>query len=491
MGLFSKDKKKDKGEASKSGAAAARTEEPATEDDEDLCGKLLVRILEAKGIKPLNANTRPYCMITFSHNQILTPPATNVTGQWNFVVQFDITEVDEVVVKVLDTNSPAEKDFIGVARIEPKFKDKTMIDQWYPLVGVDGKPVGGEIRVHSSFMKQDGKKLTINDFELLKVIGKGSFGKVMQVRKKDTGRIYAMKILKKSTLVQRDEVQHTKSERKILAKNTNPFLVGLKYSFHNAEKVYLVLDYVNGGELFFHLQNEQMFDEERARFYAAQLLLAIDHLHRNDIVYRDLKPENILVDYDGYIALTDFGLCKENVKHDETTNTFCGTPEYMAPEVLQQKGYGPPVDWWTLGVLIYEMLAGIPPFYDENTNAMYQKILYGELVFPDHMSGKARDLLTQLLDRDPKKRLGSGKDGALDIKKHDWFKGINWDLLLQKKIKPTWRPKLDSKLDTSNFDSEFTSMVAQDSLVEDSHLSQTMQNQFSGFTFVDNNEFLG
>ena len=220
---------------------------------------------------------------------------------------------------------------------------------------------------------QQNEPLTIESFELLRVIGKGSFGKVMQVRKKDTGRIYALKTIRKAHIVSRHEVTHTLAERTVLGQVTNPFIVGLKFSFQTTDKLYLGLPYTNGGELFHHLQNEGRFSEERSRFYAAELLCALEHLHSFHVIYRDLKPENILLDYNGHIALCDFGLCKLNMSESDRTNTFCGTPEYLAPEILLAKGYGVQIDWWTLGVLLYEMLAGLPPYYDENHVSAYSE----------------------------------------------------------------------------------------------------------------------
>jgi serine/threonine protein kinase len=195
------------------------------------------------------------------------------------------------------------------------------------------------------------KVLTPDDFELLKVLGKGSFGKVLQVRKKDTGRIYAMKVLSKKDIAQRHEIGHTMSERNVLMRLHNPFLVGLKFSFQTPDKLYLVLDYMNGGELFYHLQKETAFTEERAKFYISEIVVALEYLHKYNIIYRDLKPENVLLDTTGHVALTDFGLCKENMTTDAQTTTFCGTAEYLAPEVLMGGGYGKAVDWWSLGIL--------------------------------------------------------------------------------------------------------------------------------------------
>jgi len=244
----------------------------------------------------------------------------------------------------------------------------------------------------------------------------------------------------------------------------------------------LSLSFVNGGELFHHLQREQRFNEERSRFYSAELLLALEHLHELNVVYRDLKPENILLDYTGHIALCDFGLCKLNMKDSDMTNTFCGTPEYLAPEILNAQGYNKTIDWWTLGVLLYEMLSGLPPFYDENTDIMYKKILEDPLVFGPEIGPEAQSILTGLLTRDPARRLGA--NGAKAIKKHPFFeKHINFRKLLQKEIQPPFKPSVASPVDVSNFDTVFTTEQAFDSVVEDSQLSQTVQDQFAGFSY--------
>eukprot|EP00163_Fabomonas_tropica_P034759 TRINITY_DN979_c0_g2_i2.p1 TRINITY_DN979_c0_g2~~TRINITY_DN979_c0_g2_i2.p1 ORF type:complete len:313 (-),score=100.65 TRINITY_DN979_c0_g2_i2:336-1274(-) len=306
----------------------------------------------------------------------------------------------------------------------------------------------------------------------------------MQVKKKDTGEIFAMKVLRKDKIVQRNQMEHTKSEVNVLQNVLHPFMVSMRYSFQTDQKLYLILDYVNGGELFFHLSKEGNFSEERARLYTAEILLALDHLHRFDIIYRDLKPENLLLDQDGHMRLTDFGLCKEDVTSDSSTTTFCGTPEYMAPEIVSGKSYGKAVDWWTLGTLLYEMLVGVPPFYSENVNTMYQKILTAPLRFPAHLSADAKSILEALLQRDPSKRLGSGPMDGEEIKTHPFFKSIDWDKLLAKQVETPFKPDTkDGATDLSNFDEEFTSERPVDSVVE-SHLSATAQDGFKGFTYV-------
>lgn len=330
------------------------------------------------------------------------------------------------------------------------------------------------------------QKVVLEDFELLKVLGRGSFGKVMLVKKKDSGDIYAMKILKKRAIIARNQVEHTKAERKILQALQHPFLMTLRFAFQSKEKLYFVLDYLNGGELFYHLKNKRRFPEETARLYVAEIGAALGHLHSLDIIYRDLKPENILLDAEGHCCLTDFGLSKDLDPTDQA-HTFCGTPEYLAPEIVTGVGHGKAVDWWSLGILLYELTVGIPPFYSQNVNEMYNKIQHGVLRFPPFLSEHCKSLIVALLNRDPNKRLGSGKNDFKDLQAHPFFNPINWDHLMAKKIEPLYKPDVKGIADTSNFDDTFTSEPVVDSMVQGSTLSKTLQNNgdaFSGFTFV-------
>jgi len=339
-------------------------------------------------------------------------------------------------------------------------------------------------------------KVTADDFQLLKVIGKGSFGKVMQVKKKDTGKIYAMKVLQKEAIINRNQVIHTRSEKSILQQVQHPFIVGLHYAFQTRDKLYMILDYVNGGELFFHLKHEGKFSESRVKFYTAEISLALAHLHKLGIVYRDLKPENILLDCDGHIVITDFGLSKQMMvppsgdTSEATTHTFCGTPEYLAPEVLRGQGHGTPVDWWSLGTLVYEMLTGLPPFYSANTNVMYQKILSSELRFPPEMSGDCRSFLSGLLERDPAKRM----DGE-DVMKHPWLSSIDWDKLFKKQIPAPWKPPVSSEADTTQIDRAFLAEPVKDTPPANGAAPiskvNAPDNQFEGFTFANPADIAG
>uniref|UniRef100_A0AAX7U1I9 Serum/glucocorticoid regulated kinase family member 3 n=1 Tax=Astatotilapia calliptera TaxID=8154 RepID=A0AAX7U1I9_ASTCA len=275
------------------------------------------------------------------------------------------------------------------------------------------------------------------DFDFLKVIGKGSFGKVFLAKRKHDGKFYAIKILQKKIILNRKEQKHIMAERNVLLKNVkHPFLVGLHYSFQTKDKLYFVLDFINGGELFFHLQRERTFPEPRAKFYIAEM---------------------------GHIVLTDFGLCKEGISQKDTTTTFCGTPEYLAPEVLKKLPYDRTVDWWCLGSVLYEMLFGLPPFYSRDTHEMYDNILHKPLTRRPGASNTAWSLLDGLLEKDGKRRLGYRED-FIEIRRHSFFSSINWDDLEQKKIPPPFTPLVSSVSDISNFDPEFTEEMVPNSV---------------------------
>ncbi|RMC15316.1 hypothetical protein DUI87_07505 [Hirundo rustica rustica] len=280
--------------------------------------------------------------------------------------------------------------------------------------------------------------------------------KVLLAKRKLDGKYYAVKVLQKKIVLNRKEQKHIMAERNVLLKNVkHPFLVGLHYSFQTTEKLYFVLDFVNGGELFFHLQRERSFPEHRARFYAAEIASALGYLHSINIVYRDLKPENILLDSLGHVVLTDFGLCKEGIATSDTTATFCGTPEYLAPEVIKKQPYDNTVDWWCLGAVLYEMLYGLPPFYCRDVAEMYDNILHKPLVLRPGISLTAWSILEELLEKDRQSRLGARED-FLEIQKHPFFESLSWTDLLQKKIPPPFNPNVVGPDDIGNFDAVFT-----------------------------------
>eukprot|EP01067_Filipodium_phascolosomae_P007546 Filipodium_phascolosomae@DN608_c0_g1_i1.p1 len=296
---------------------------------------------------------------------------------------------------------------------------------------------------------KDHRKMHLEDFEMQKTLGTGSFGRVKFAKYRPTGEYFAVKILKKSAIIRLKQVDHITSEKKILKSISHPFIVNLYGAFHDSRYLYLVLEYIVGGEFFTHLRKAGRFDNETAKFYAAQITSIFEYLHSKSIVYRDLKPENILLCADGYLKLTDFGFAKFI---EFRTYTLCGTPEYIAPEVLLNKGHSKPVDWWTLGILIYEMIVGYPPFVDEDPMGIYQKILSGKIVFPKFFDRNAKLLVKKLLTADLGKRFGNLRNGVEDIKTCKWFVGLSWHDLHMKKIPAPYKPVVKSAADTSNFE---------------------------------------
>jgi serine/threonine protein kinase len=348
--------------------------------------------------------------------------------------------------------------------------------------------VQGDLEVKMKLVDTKGKKVGVSDFNVVKVLGRGGFGKVLLVQKKDTGRIYAMKAIRKEHVLARNEIEHTLAEKDVMSKINHPFIVNLKFSFQTEDRLYLVMDYMNGGELFFHLQQEEKFTEERARFYAAEICLALEYIHSLNIIYRDLKPENILLDSYGHVCMTDFGLCKQSIGVAESTGTFCGSLAYMAPDVIELDektgGYGRTVEWWSFGILLYEMLSGLPPFYSNDQTEMANMIRSKHLEFPEgQFSPAAQDLLRKLLERNPAKRLAN----AAEIKAHPFFKPIDFDALLARKVDAPFKPILKGNTDTNYFDVEFTSENPIESFI-DTRLSESVQKPFVGFTFVNSSE---
>ncbi|XP_056343904.1 ribosomal protein S6 kinase alpha-2 [Oenanthe melanoleuca] len=339
----------------------------------------------------------------------------------------------------------------------------------------------------SHHVKEGFEKADPSQFELLKVLGQGSYGKVFLVRKikgSDAGQLYAMKVLKKATLKVRDRVR-SKMERDILAEVNHPFIVKLHYAFQTEGKLYLILDFLRGGDLFTRLSKEVMFTEEDVKFYLAELALALDHLHGLGIIYRDLKPENILLDEEGHIKITDFGLSKEAIDHDKRAYSFCGTIEYMAPEVVNRRGHTHSADWWSFGVLMFEMLTGSLPFQGKDRKETMALILKAKLGMPQFLSIEAQSLLRALFKRNPSNRLGAGFDGVEEIKRHPFFVTIDWNKLYRKEIKPPFKPAVGRPEDTFHFDPEFTSRTPTDS--PGVPPSANAHHLFRGFSFVASN----
>uniref|UniRef100_A0A7N8Y5M8 Ribosomal protein S6 kinase n=1 Tax=Mastacembelus armatus TaxID=205130 RepID=A0A7N8Y5M8_9TELE len=337
-----------------------------------------------------------------------------------------------------------------------------------------------KIEISEDNVNQGTENIRPECFELLRVLGKGGYGKVFQVRKvvgAASGKIFAMKVLKKAMIVRNaKDTAHTKAERNILEEVKHPFIVDLIYAFQTGGKLYLILEYLSG-------QYKQFLIVFLYSFYLAEISMALGHLHQKGIIYRDLKPENIMLSSQGHVKLTDFGLCKESIHDGTVTHTFCGTIEYMAPEILMRSGHNRAVDWWSLGALMYDMLTGAPPFTGENRKKTIDKILKCKLSLPPYLTIEARDLLKKLLKRNASSRLGAGTGDATEVQAHPFFRHINWEDLLARKVEPPFKPFLQSAEDVSQFDSKFTSQTPIDS-PDDSTLSESANQAFLGFTYV-------
>ncbi|MBN3298447.1 KPCE kinase, partial [Amia calva] len=330
------------------------------------------------------------------------------------------------------------------------------------------------------------KRMSLEDFVFIKVLGKGSFGKVMLAELKGTDEVYAVKVLKKDVILQDDDVDCTLTEKRILAlARRHPYLTQLFCCFQTKDRLFFVMEYVNGGDLMFQIQRSRKFDEARSRFYAAEVTSALMFLHQHGVIYRDLKLDNILLDAEGHCKLADFGMCKEGILNGVTTTTFCGTPDYIAPEILQELEYGPSVDWWALGVLMYEMMAGQPPFEADNEDDLFESILHDDVLYPVWLSKEAVSILKAFMTKSPNKRLGCvvSQGGEEAIKQHPFFKEIDWVMLEQRRIKPPFKPRIKTKRDVNNFDQDFTREEPVLTPVEETIIRQINQDEFKGFSY--------
>ena len=331
-------------------------------------------------------------------------------------------------------------------------------------------------------------KVTYNDFEPIKLLGRGSFGEVLLVRLKANKKVYAMKILSKSMLKVKKQEFHTKTERDLMVKINCPFIVNIKSAFQDSTKLYMVSEFMQGGDMFFHMHDGQIviFNNEKTKFYILELVLAIEFLHKKNMIYRDLKLENILLDEKGHVKLTDFGLSKILDEDNEKTFTICGTPQYLAPEVLLKKGYDKAVDWWSLGCVMYEMLSGRLPFCIKRGMKLSQKIYEKGVEYPKNLTKEAQDLIQKLLVVDPQKRLGQGPNGSEEIKNHPFFKGVNWDDAWKRKIKPPFIPKLKNDTDLKYFDTMFTDEPINGPQRKNTNRDRDREpsNDYNGFTYM-------
>jgi len=298
--------------------------------------------------------------------------------------------------------------------------------------------------------KAAGDGIEWKNLKLVGTLGKGAFGHVQLVQDQKSKKTYALKTVPKALIVETGQQSHIMSEKNTMMILDHPFIIRLYTTFRDEHRLFFLLEPCLGGDLFSVLREKTLFDEDTARFYSACVISAFEFMHDRNIVYRDLKPENLLIDAEGYLKVTDFGFAKDI--SSGRTWTLCGTPDYLAPEIVAGKGHNKGVDWWTVGIFIYEMLASYAPFYDEDPMKTYEKIVHGEITFPSHFSKEVISLIKKLLNRKPFKRLGMEKAGATAIKRHPWFKGFDWDALYEKKLAAPMVPVIKDNCDMSNID---------------------------------------
>uniref|UniRef100_T1KNI4 Protein kinase C n=1 Tax=Tetranychus urticae TaxID=32264 RepID=T1KNI4_TETUR len=431
--------------------------------------------------KPVVGESSKFCAAAERSNTSPLPCATdfNLESESKNLLLGDLSSSDMMVGRLSFTDMPSSSsassssDNKDAHREQQEINLQQIIDRVPSDMGETEKPA---------------RKYGVDDFRFIKVLGKGSFGKVMLAEFKHTEEVYAVKVLKKDVILQDDDVDCTMTEKRILTLSAkHPFLTALHSCFQTEDRLFFVMEYVNGGDLMFQIQRARKFDEARAKFYAAEVVLALMFLHNQGVIYRDLKLDNILLDSEGHCKIADFGMCKENIRDGSTTTTFCGTPDYIAPEILQELDYGPSVDWWALGVLMYEMMAGQPPFEADNEEDLFDSILRDEVLYPVWLSKDAVSVLKGFMTKEPAKRLGcvamKGDENAILI--HPFFKDIDWIDLGARRIKPPFKPKIKTKRDVNNFDQDFTKEEPVLTPVNPEVLRNINQEEFKGFSFVN------
>ena len=327
-------------------------------------------------------------------------------------------------------------------------------------------------------------KINEKDFTPIKLIGKGSYGNVFLVRFNKNNKLYAMKVLSKSHIRVQNQENNTRSERNLMVQINSPFIVNIKFAFQNDSKLFLVQEFLQGGDLFFHIHTNSRFSIDRAKFYVIELVLALEFLHKSNMLYRDLKPENILIGADGHIKLTDFGLSKILSDVDKAF-TICGTVQYLAPEILSGEGYNLSVDWWSLGCIMFEMLVGRFPFRFRKDGKLNIDVYKKPVRYPSYIDEDAKDFMSKLLEVDPTKRLGSGENGSEKVKSHPFFKDVDWDEAFQRKLTPPFLPKVDNEVDIRYFEKTFTDEPIYkdngEALYQD---EEEYEENYKGFTYV-------
>ncbi|KAH9280557.1 Protein kinase C, brain isozyme [Echinococcus granulosus] len=481
---------------------------------------------EAKNLVPMDPNglADPYVKLKLTcdgerNRKFKTKVVkASLNPEWNEKFVIEIGPEDEskrLMIEMWDWDRASRDDFMGALSFGVSEIVRRPVDCWFKLLSreegefysipcFDAKTIAFLNMSRAKYEKSNGTNLgkddnrvqskqdtlRVTDFKFLRVLGKGSFGKVILAEHRNTDEVYAIKVLKKDIIIQEDDVECIMVEKRVLAlQQKPPFIVQLHSCFQTMDRLFFVMEFINGGDLMYWIQLVGKFKEPVATFYAAEVAVGLFFLHSHGIVYRDLKLDNILLDHEGHVKLVDFGLCKDGIVGTTKTRTFCGTLNSMAPEVIQRQPYGASVDWWSFGILIYEMLVGQPPFSGEDEEDLFQAILETTPSFPRNLSKEALSVCRGFLNKDPNSRLGCSPAGSLEIRDHVFFRRINWELIELKAIQPPFKPCVCDKQDTSNFDSAFTNLPTELSPTDKLFVMNLSQTEFAGFSFV-NPEFV-